>query len=221
MTLDAPAEFDPEALAMLERKRKAARRRPRRGAQRQGSAFSSMSVVLLVLVVAAAVAAVLVLPRLHSLAMAFHPAATAPADTAAPAPAASVAPVTVQVKTAPLRARRSAPAAATAPAPAPDAASAPVAAAPDTTPRPHRTTLEVASYLSIDRAEIERDRLIAATGLDGWVITGSEDGTEMYRVLLGIFSNQQRAESAASSVLGQGLVTQARVVPLPPKHLRH
>jgi cell division protein FtsN len=103
----------------------------------------------------------------------------------------------------------------------PGAASAPVAAAPDTTPKPRRTTLEVASYLSVDRAEIERDRLIAATGLDGWVIAGSDDGTEMYRVLLGIFSNQQRAESAASSVLSQGLVTQARVVPLPPKHLRH
>lgn len=72
--------------------------------------------------------------------------------------------------------------------------------------------LEVASYLSADRASEEQQRLSTLTGLSGQVIEGTEEGTEVYRVVLGCYRSRSRAEKAANWLLDEGYVTQARTV---------
>jgi cell division protein FtsN len=72
--------------------------------------------------------------------------------------------------------------------------------------------LEVASYLSADRASEEQQRLSSLTGLSGQVMRGDEDGTEVYRVVLGQYRSRSRAEKAAAWLLGEGYVTQARTI---------
>jgi general secretion pathway protein A len=84
-----------------------------------------------------------------------------------------------------------------------------------------RLALDVATYLDELRAEEERDRLAAETGLKAWVVTGTEYGAPSYRVVLGVFSNQGRADSSATVLLERGLVSEARVIPLPPRSTRH
>lgn len=72
--------------------------------------------------------------------------------------------------------------------------------------------LEVASYLSADRASEEQQRLSSLTGLSGQVIRGEEDGAEVYRVVLGCYRSRSRAEKAANWLLNEGYVTQARTM---------
>jgi hypothetical protein len=72
--------------------------------------------------------------------------------------------------------------------------------------------LEVASYLSADRASEEQQRLSSLTGLSGQVVQGEEDGTEIYRVVLGCYRSRSRAEKAAAWLLNEGYVTQARTM---------
>ena len=84
-----------------------------------------------------------------------------------------------------------------------------------------RLALDVGSYLDMDRARLERDHLIAQTGLQAWVIEAMEDGGETYRVVVGVFSSQDRADASATSLLERGLISEARVVPLPSRRARH
>ena len=72
--------------------------------------------------------------------------------------------------------------------------------------------LEVASYLSADRASEEQQRLSSLTGLSGQIIRSEEDGTEVYRVVLGCYRSRSRAEKAANWLLNEGYVTQARTI---------
>jgi type II secretory pathway predicted ATPase ExeA len=81
-----------------------------------------------------------------------------------------------------------------------------------------RHALDVGSYISSYRAEVERDRLIAETGLQGWVVEDDGDGT--HHVVLGIYRSVDRAEISASTLLSRGLISEARVVPVPPKRKR-
>ena len=83
-----------------------------------------------------------------------------------------------------------------------------------------RLTLEVATYIDAERAVTERDRLVAESGLQGWVVTRFEGGVEAYKIMLGIFRTSERAEAAASRLLSRQLVSQARIVPLPPRRAR-
>ena len=84
-----------------------------------------------------------------------------------------------------------------------------------------RLALDVGSYLDMDRARLERDHLIAQTGLQAWVIEAMEDGGETYRVVVGVFSSQDRADASATSLLERGLISEAHVVPLPSRRARH
>jgi len=131
------------------------------------------------------------------------PGGTGPAVATVRAPA----PATAAVKaSAPIQASAS-PAAGTIRPPA-DADSA------ASTGRPRQLGLEVASYLLSDRAKEERDRLAAATGLPSRVVNAWEDGTAVYRIVLGPFRDRRSAERAADDLLGRGVVGQARVIPL-------
>jgi hypothetical protein len=113
--------------------------------------------------------------------------------------------------------------------PSASATSAPISAvaqaASESEPTPAerrvRLALDVATYLDETRAAEERDRLAAETGLKAWVVTGAEYGAPSYRVVLGVFSSQGRADSSATVLLERGLVSEARVIPLPPRSTRH
>jgi cell division protein FtsN len=70
----------------------------------------------------------------------------------------------------------------------------------------------VRTYLARERAEQERTRLAGASGLPSRVLAVSEGGTEVYRVVLGLWESRPAAERAASDLIGSGLVNEARVV---------
>jgi type II secretory pathway predicted ATPase ExeA len=75
----------------------------------------------------------------------------------------------------------------------------------------------VASYLDIDRAREEKDKFVQATTLPGVVIPFSEDGSTMYRVVLGRWATSGDAERASNALMERGLITEARVVMIPRK----
>ncbi len=77
--------------------------------------------------------------------------------------------------------------------------------------------LGVAAYLDADRAREEKDRLARDTGLPGMVLPYRDEGTTMYRVVLGRWSKTADAEKAANSLMEQGLINEARVVTVPEK----
>ena len=94
-------------------------------------------------------------------------------------------------------------------------------ATPSTPPLPQQNyALEVGSYLSQERAEEERDRIVADTGLKGWVIQGLHDGAETYAVVIGIYRTEERAQISAGALLERSVVSEASVIPLPPRRLR-
>ena len=81
-------------------------------------------------------------------------------------------------------------------------------------PTTARFGLEVATFIFEERARAERDRL-AAAGLRARVMSTTEHGTRVYRVVVGGYPHPAAAERAADSLLGDGVVTQARVVTVP------
>jgi hypothetical protein len=92
---------------------------------------------------------------------------------------------------------------------------------PPTTPTAgSRFAINVGSYLSEERARDERDRLVYETGLQGWVIPVSTDGYPSYQVVLGIYGTQERAEQSAEVLITRELVSEAQVIPLPPRSQR-
>jgi len=72
----------------------------------------------------------------------------------------------------------------------------------------------VGNYLDEDRAGQESARLADLTGLPGRVVRNTEDGTTMFRVVLGNFSEESSAERAADRVLARPGVREARVIVL-------
>jgi type II secretory pathway predicted ATPase ExeA len=83
-----------------------------------------------------------------------------------------------------------------------------------------RFTLEIGTFVDRGRALAERDRLANETGLDSWMIDGPgvEDG--LYPVVLGIYRTRERAEVGAGVLIERGLISHARVTPLPPRRQR-
>ena len=77
------------------------------------------------------------------------------------------------------------------------------------------------SYLDSNRARLECDHLIAQTGLEAWVVEEADNGGTNYRVVVGVYSSPERAEASADSMLERGLISEARVVPLPARRARH
>jgi hypothetical protein len=74
--------------------------------------------------------------------------------------------------------------------------------------------IAVGNFLDEDRAGQESARLADLTGLPGRVVRNTEDGTTMFRVVLGNFSEESSAERAADRVLARPGVREARVVVL-------
>jgi len=77
--------------------------------------------------------------------------------------------------------------------------------------------LGVASYLDADRAREEKDKFVQATTLPGEVMPYKDEGTTMYRVVLGRWATAGDAERAANALMERGLISEARVVTIPRK----
>jgi len=105
------------------------------------------------------------------------------------------------------------------PAPAGTPPASPAAAAPTSPAAPKVVEkgpfgLDVGTFLVEDRAKSEQDKLAAATGLAGKVVTKSEDGSDVFHVVLGSFPTRAAAEKKAAALVAAGQVNQAKPVSL-------
>jgi type II secretory pathway predicted ATPase ExeA len=75
----------------------------------------------------------------------------------------------------------------------------------------------VASFLDIDRAREEKERFAQATTLPSVVVPYNDEGSTMYRVVLGRWATAGDAERAANALMERGLITEARVLQIPRK----
>ena len=110
------------------------------------------------------------------------------------------------------------------PAPPPKAtekpAEKPVADAKSTDTTPDSGTffgIGVASYIDIDKAREEKDKFVQSTTLPGDVVPYEDDGSTMYRVVLGKWATAGDAERASTALMERGLITEAHVVTIPKK----
>ncbi len=153
-------------------------------------------------------------------------AATASDETAADAADPQAAPAKEAAKpTARTRepkaeqnATRGEPSRAAAPEPYQPPAVPAAAAAGETNADPNQLwAVDVGRHADAGAAGMERERLVEATGLKGWLVHSAGGG---YRVVLGIYSTHARAENGARILMGNGLVSDATVIPLPPRSQR-
>jgi cell division septation protein DedD len=98
---------------------------------------------------------------------------------------------------------------ATASTPAPAATPTP-AAAPAKPAEKGPFGLDVGTFLDEDRAKSELEKLSAATGLKGSVITRDE----VFHVVLGSFPSRAAADKRAEALVGKSLVSQAESISL-------
>jgi len=73
----------------------------------------------------------------------------------------------------------------------------------------------IGTYMSEDRANGERDRLMGVTGLEGLVTPRDDGGTTVYRVILGKFPSRAAAERRGQALMDSSLVREANVVARP------
>jgi cell division septation protein DedD len=142
-------------------------------------------------------------------------AAVAHADSVRMAMAAadSINALTGHKKPAPPKAGPAPPTAAKTPA-APPAGGATTPSAPAAPAEPGPFGLDVGTFLVEDRANSEQQRIATATGLAGKVVTMSEDGSDVYHVIMGSFPTRGAADKKAAALVNAGQVNQARTVPL-------
>ncbi|HTK31335.1 MAG TPA: AAA family ATPase [Candidatus Saccharimonadaceae bacterium] len=81
-------------------------------------------------------------------------------------------------------------------------------------------TIEVAARLDLDRAFEERRRLQDLTGIEGWVVPGTQPDAHDYRVVLGIFRSYAKTRSAAEMLVRSRTLPHATVVSLPSHSVR-
>ncbi len=96
-------------------------------------------------------------------------------------------------------------------APTSNAVPAPVAADADA----GHYGVGVAAYLDADRARVEKDRLARDTTLPALVMPFKDNGTTMYRVVVGRWATSGDAEKAANALMERGMINEARVVQIP------
>jgi len=232
----ADAEADPEFDDVPDVHPRTARRHPahpRPGHGARSSDGARLAGIAVVTVVLAALAVIVLLPRMRgdaTTATAAHtPTTPAVADSATtdegttgseeatPQPKETKRPA----ETAPKREPVARPQATESRA-APAAVATAGETAPATPPPPiENIALDVGSYINPERAEEERTRLAAESGLQAWIVEGEEYGATTYKVVLGIFSSRERAQRSAAMLLERGAVSQALVIPLPPRSKRH
>jgi hypothetical protein len=75
--------------------------------------------------------------------------------------------------------------------------------------------ISVATYLDSDRAQAEKVKLAASTGMPVAVREAKEGGASVYHLVLGGFDSRTSAEDAATDLIKKGLVEEARIVPGP------
>ena len=75
--------------------------------------------------------------------------------------------------------------------------------------------IAVGTFLDEARANQERDKLGAATGLAARVQTVTEGGDQVYRVVLGSYRDRASAERAAGRLIEAGSVDEARIITAP------
>lgn len=178
-------------------------RRPASGGSRERQLIAVMTVLLVVMTTA-----VLVLLSRQK---------RAPGRTASVAARTEQHPAVERPRVAP--AKRASPATVTPPVAAPTLA--PPSAEPSPVAAPTaRFALQVGTWMYRDEAESERARIVASTGLKGWLVEGTDESAGAWHLVLGTFSSAERAESSASSLLEAGTLSEARVIPLPPRRLR-
>ncbi len=102
--------------------------------------------------------------------------------------------------------------------PAPAASRAARATASATRDRPGPFSIDVGVVPDLQTAMDERHRLSSLTGFEGFLVP-TADGSS-YRILLGAYRSQPRAQSAADMLLRSKTLARATVVPLPPKEQR-
>jgi len=90
------------------------------------------------------------------------------------------------------------------------AATAATAAPP---PPQKKYGLIVGEFMDEARANEVKDQVTASTSLPGRVI--AVDGGNAFRVIIGSFDGKAAADKAAGDLSGKGLVSEARVTPLP------
>jgi type II secretory pathway predicted ATPase ExeA len=106
------------------------------------------------------------------------------------------------------------------PAPPPVAKEKPAETKAAETPAPEPDTffgIGVASYIDIDKAREEKDKFVQSTSLPGDVVPYDDEGSTMYRVVLGKWATAGDAERASTALMDRGLITEAHVVTLPKK----
>jgi len=81
-------------------------------------------------------------------------------------------------------------------------------------------TIEVAARLDLDRAFEERRRIQDLTGIEGWVVPGTQPDAHDYRVVLGIFRSYAKTRSAAEMLVRSRTLPHATVVSLPSHSVR-
>jgi cell division septation protein DedD len=74
--------------------------------------------------------------------------------------------------------------------------------------------IAIGNFLDEERANQESARLGDLTGLPGRIVRYTDDGTPMFRVILGNFTDEAAAEHAADRVLAKPGVREAHVVVL-------
>jgi len=92
---------------------------------------------------------------------------------------------------------------------------APAASAAPKGPATDGFGIAVGQYMLEDRANSEKDKLSASTGLPGKVVPADDGGTTVYRVILGKWSSRAPAEKKAAALIDSSLVREARVVARP------
>ena len=73
-------------------------------------------------------------------------------------------------------------------------------------------TITVATYLESSRAETQRARLGATTGLPSNIIEAQDGGASVYQIVLGRFDTRAAAEKAADDLINRGLIQEAHVI---------
>jgi cell division septation protein DedD len=149
------------------------------------------------------------------------PVQEAPAPPVATTPpAAAQRPTNPSTSSASSRSTSASPSRPTTTTPPATSASTPRPAAAIATPKPavakpaapkSTFAIVVATYLNEERANSERDKLAASTGLPTRVATAEEDGASVYRVVVGAYPDRRRAEQSASDLVGKGLINEARI----------
>ena len=63
-------------------------------------------------------------------------------------------------------------------------------------------------------------RIVAETGLKGWLVHGTDGDESVVRVVVGPYRTEERARWSAETLLERDLVSEAAVVPLPSRRER-